>query len=153
MSAMSRLIVPIFLLCAAGTFTACAPTLVAQSTPPPGRIARLDAVDGFWGVKSYRMEITVGVALAVTCYRMGAPCEQLQVRSDDLKKVEAHAASLHTLERSHISGNQAPASGVVLVGKSPGTAKLFVKTKRGTREIAVTVVAPPEPARPARVAH
>jgi hypothetical protein len=157
--AMSRLVGAIYFLCAvstllvvAGGLTGCGPMLFAQSAPPPGRVARLDSVDGFWGVKSYRMEISVGVALAVTCHQ-GGPCEKLQVRSEDPKKVEAHTASLNTLERTGYSGNQAPSSGVVLVGKSPGTAKLFVKTKRGSREIAVTVVAPPDPSPAARVAR
>jgi hypothetical protein len=127
---MARMIGAIYLLCAAailmvlgGTMTGCGPTLIAQSAPPPGRVARLDSVDGFWGqTKYYRMEISVGVALAVTCNQIG-PCEKLQVRSDDPKKIEGHAASLQTLEQSHYTRNQAPSSGFVLVGKTPGTAK------------------------------
>jgi hypothetical protein len=156
---LERLVGAIYFLCVtavilvvAATATGCGPTLVAQSAPPPGRVARLDDVDGFWGLKYYRMEISQGVALAVTCYRMGAPCEKLQVRSDDPAKLEVHAASLHALEPSSYRGNQAPASGVVLVGKSPGSTKVHVRTRNKTREIVVTVVAPPTPAAPARLA-
>lgn len=40
----------------------CAPTLDARSAAPPGRSARLDPVKGFWGTKSYRVQVSTGVA-------------------------------------------------------------------------------------------
>ncbi len=132
-----------------GSLAACAPTLTAQSPAPPGRSARLDEVDGFWGVKSYRLELSEGVALAVSCYR-GGPCAKLDVISDDPRIAEVHAASLGTLQPSGLAG-QATTAAVVIVGKAPGTTKLHVRSEAGSREIAVTIVAPPSPSPPATV--
>ncbi len=121
----------------------CNPVLVAQSAAPPGRSARLDEVRGFWGIKGYRMELSQGVALALTCYQ-GGPCEKMSVVSDDPAIAEVRRASLGTLERSGIY-NQATAAAVVVVGKSPGTTTIRVRSKEGHRDIAVTVVPPPGP--------
>ena len=132
--------------------TGCGPMLSAQSPAPPGRSARLDAVNGFWGLKSYRVELSEGVALALTCYE-GGPCEKLVVTSDDPKIAEVHAASLGTLEPAGLV-NQQTASAVVLVGKSTGTTKLHVHTRSGRkREVAVTIIAPPRPSPSAAVAR
>jgi hypothetical protein len=123
---------------------ACNPVLVAQSAAPPGRSARLDEVRGFWGLQSYRMELSQGVALALTCYQ-GGPCERMAAASDNPGIAEVRRASLGTLERSGMYG-QATASAMVVVGKSPGTTQIRVRTKDGHRDIAVTVVPPPAPA-------
>jgi len=131
--------------------TACAPTLSAQSPAPPGRSARLDEVRGFWGIKSYRLELSQGVALAVTCYQTG-PCEQLSVISDDPKIAEVHAASLGTLQVNGFAG-QASTAAVVIVGKTPGLTRLHLHSKGGGREIAVKIIAPPEPTPAATVAR
>lgn len=119
----------------------CNPILVAQSAAPPGRSARLDEVSGFWGIKSYRMELSQGVALALTCYQ-GGPCEQLSVVSENPGIAEVRRASLGTLERSGLY-NRAPAAAVVVVGKAPGTTRIKVRSKDGQRDIVVTVVPPP----------
>ena len=122
---------------------ACNPVLVAQSAAPPGRSARLDEVRGFWGLQSYRMELSQGVALALTCYQ-GGPCEKLAITSDDPAIAEVRRASLGTLERSGFYG-QATAAALVVVGKAPGTTHIRVRSKDGHRDIAVTVVPPPGP--------
>ena len=129
---------------------ACGPTLIAQSTPPAGRVARLDPVTGFWGLKSYRLELSSGVAIALACYR-GAPCEHLDVRSDS-QNVEVRKASIGQLERNAFSGNAQPTSGFVVIGKTAGSANLIVRGSGKTRTVAVTVVAPPQPTPPATVA-
>lgn len=129
---------------------ACGPTLIAQSTPPAGRVARLDPVNGFWGLKSYRLELSSGVAIALACYR-GAPCEHLDVRSDS-QNVEVRKASIGQLERNAFSGNAQPTSGFVVIGKAPGPANLVVRGSGKTRLVAVNVVAPPQPTAPATVA-
>jgi hypothetical protein len=121
----------------------CNPVLVAQSAAPPGRSARLDEVRGFWGLKSYRMELSQGVALAVTCY-LGGPCEKMSVVSDDPGVAEVRRASFGQLERAGIY-NQATAAAAVIVGKSPGTTRVRVRSKEGHRDIIVTVVPPPGP--------
>jgi hypothetical protein len=121
----------------------CNPVLVAQSAAPPGRSARLDEVTGFWGIQGYRMELSQGVALALTCHR-GGPCEKMSVTSDDPAIAEVRRASLGTLERSGIYG-QATSAAVVIVGKSPGATRIRVRSKEGERDIAVTVVPPPGP--------
>ncbi len=139
-----------FLLCIA-LLAGCGPTLMAQSTAPAGRVARLDSVDGFWGLESYRMELSTGVAIALTCNR-GGPCEHMDVRSDSTN-VEVRKASIGRLERHAYSGNAIPASGFVLIGKQPGTAKVTVRTGKKSREVAVTVIAPPTPSPPSTVAR
>lgn len=141
---MSRasLVLVLALAAAAG----CHPTLSAQSLAPPGRAARLDTIDGFWGIKGYRLELSKGVALAVTCTH-GGPCGKLRVTSDDPAIAEIHDASFGVLQPSHggpyFPDNQATAAAFVVVGKSPGTTKIRVRTDDGGRTIAVTIVPPP----------
>jgi len=124
--------------------TACHPMLAAESTAPPGRSARLDAVNGFWGVKSYRLELSQGVALAVSC-TYGGPCEKLVATSDDTAIAELRAASLQALRPAGYMGNQQPASAVVVVGKAPGSTTIRLRSKDGDRDVRVTVVPPPTP--------
>jgi hypothetical protein len=142
---MPRLALAAVAAAAAGLALAagCSPVLVAQSAAPPGRSARLDEVTGFWGIKAYRMELSQGVALALTCYR-GGPCEKMSVVSDDPAIAEVRRASLGTLERSGMY-NQATSAAMVVVGKSPGTTQIHVRSKDGHRDITVTVVPPPGP--------
>ncbi|HEY5944676.1 MAG TPA: hypothetical protein VIV40_04265 [Kofleriaceae bacterium] len=122
---------------------ACNPYLTQQSVAPPGRTARLDPVNGFWGLKRYRLELSEGVALAVTC-NQGAPCEHTNVISDDPAIAEVRPASLAALEPVGLDST-APSSAFVVVGKAPGTTRLHVKTKDGKRDVVVTVIAPPGP--------
>jgi len=124
--------------------TACHPMLMAESTAPPGRSARLDAVNGFWGVKSYRLELSQGVALAVSC-TYGGQCEKLVATSDDTAIAEIRAASFEALRPAGYTGNQQPASAVVVVGKAPGTTTIRLRSKDGDRDLRVTVVPPPSP--------
>jgi hypothetical protein len=83
------------------------------------------------------------VALALTCYE-GGPCEKLSVISDDPAIAEVRRASLGRLERSGMYG-QATSAALVVVGKSPGTTRIRVRSKDGHRDIAVTVIPPPGP--------
>ena len=87
------------LLLAAALAAGCNPTLSAQSLAPPGRAARLDTIDGFWGIKGYRLELSKGVAIAVTCNH-GGPCGKLRVSSDDPSIAEVHDASFGVLQPS-----------------------------------------------------
>jgi len=130
-------------LAVAALATACAPTLSARSVPPPGRSARLDEVRGFWGIKSYRMELSEGVALAFACTQ-GGPCEKMTVTSDDPSIAEVRPASLSSLEPNGFYNQAAPAAAVV-VGKAAGTTHLHVRTRHGGRDIAVRIVPPPSP--------
>jgi len=125
---------------------ACNPYLQAESAQPPGRSARLDEVTGFWGtVKSYRLELSRGVAIAITC-RMGSPCEHMRAVSDNPAIAEVRAASLGVLEKHPINGeNTQTSSAMVIVGKSTGTTKIRVDSKEGHREIAVTIIGSPGP--------
>jgi hypothetical protein len=127
---------------------ACNPYLTQQSVAPPGRSARLDEVNGFWGLKRYRLEVSEGVALALTCYK-GGPCEKLKVVSDDPAIAEVRAASLAQLAATgYSSANQQPAAAFVVIGKAPGTTRVHVTASEGKRDVVVTVIGPP----PARVA-
>lgn len=121
----------------------CVPTLAAQSTAPPSRSARLDAIDGFWGPKGYRLELSQGVAIAVTCNK-GGPCEKLRLSSDDPAIAEVRMASLSRLEPVGGSGNQQTAAALVVVGKAPGSTTIRVRSADGGQDIHVTIVPQPE---------
>lgn len=129
--------------------TACNPQLVVESPAPPGRTARLDAVNGFWGVKSYRMEVTAGVAIAMTCDR-GGPCEHMKVVSDDPQIAEVRPASLSLLKPSPMPyasyRDQQTAAALVVIGRHPGKTTVRVTAEEGHREIEVEVVAAPQTA-------
>lgn len=126
--------------------TGCAPSLTAQSAAPPGRTARLDEVNGTWSVQSYRLELSSGIAIALTCYAF-SPCEKLVATSDDPKVAEVRAGSLGALERPSQSS-----AGMVIIGKAAGTTTVHVRSKAGTREIAVTIVPAPEASAQATIA-
>ncbi|MBA3458247.1 MAG: hypothetical protein H0T42_34515 [Deltaproteobacteria bacterium] len=120
----------------------CLPTLAAQSAAPPSRSARLDSIDGFWGPKGYRLELSQGVAIALTCNR-GGPCTKLRVTADDPSIAEVRQASLSRLEVVGLHGNQQQASALVVIGKAPGSTKIRVRTGDVGQDIHVTIVAPP----------
>ena len=124
----------------------CNPTLSAQSLAPPGRAARLDAVEGFWGIKSYKLELSRGIAIAVTC-NYGGPCAKLHVTSDDAAIAEVRDASFGVLQPSagptYEPSNQTTAAAFVVIGKAPGTTRLHVTTSDGGRTIKVTITPPP----------
>lgn len=121
----------------------CLPTLRAESTAPPGRIARLDAETGFWGIQHYRVELSQGVALAVSCEQLG-PCEHLTASSDNPAIAEVRPAALTALRPAGWA-NQQPAAAVVIIGKAPGNTAIRVDSKDGGRQIRVTIVRPPAP--------
>ena len=121
---------------------ACDPHLYQQSVAPPGRSARLDEVRGFWGLKHYRLEVSRGVALAITCTQAG-PCEKTKVTSEDPAIAEVRPASLSALEQLAFGPNQQPSSAFVVIGKAPGATRLHVSSKNGNRDVVVTVIAAP----------
>jgi len=120
----------------------CGPFLIQQSAPPPGRSARLDEVKNFWGLQHYRLEISEGVALALTCDDAG-PCANMKVVSENPGVAEVRPASLSALTPVGYTGAQQPAAAFVIVGKQPGETKIHLKEKSGERDVVVTVVAPP----------
>ena len=120
----------------------CVPTLAAQSAAPPSRSARLDAIEGFWGPKGYRLELSQGVAIAVTCNR-GGPCEKLRLSSDDPAIAEVRMGALSKLEPAGFTSNQQTAAALVVVGKLPGSTTIRVRSADGGQDIHVTIVAPP----------
>jgi DNA-binding NtrC family response regulator len=122
--------------------TGCLPSLVAESSPPPGRAARLDVDTGFWGWKHYRLELSHGVAVAIGCEH-GGPCAGLVATSDNPAVAEVRAASLTALRPAGFEGNRQPAATLVIVGKAPGSTTIRVRTKDGGRDLPVTVVAAP----------
>lgn len=120
----------------------CLPSLAAQSAAPPGRAARLDEDVTFWGTRHYRLELSQGVALAISCHD-GGPCEKLVATSDNPAIAEVRAASLTALQPAGYRGNQQSAAAVVVVGKAPGTTTIRLRSKTGGRDVPVAVVAPP----------
>lgn len=122
---------------------ACNPYVYQQSVAPPGRSARLDRVDGFWGLKRYRLEVSQGVAVALTC-QQGGTCEKVHVVSENPAIAEVRPASLSALESVGYGGPQQPSSAFVVLGRGAGVTKLHVTTaNKGKRDIDVTVIAPP----------
>jgi hypothetical protein len=130
------------LLVAIAALGGCLPTLSAQSAAPPSRSARLDAIDGFWGPKGYRLELSQGVAIAMTCNK-GGPCSKLRLSSDDPSIAEVRMGSLSKLEIVGYGGNQQTSSALVVVGKAPGSTTIRVRTAGGGQDIHVTIVPPP----------
>ena len=142
---MKRARLALATLATLASVAACDPYLYQRSVAPPGRSARLDEVTGFWGnIKHYRLEVSEGVALAMTC-NLGAPCEKLKVTSDDPSVAEVRPASLASLESVGYAtaAQQLPSSAFVIVGKQPGTTRIRVSAKEGSREVRVSVIAPP----------
>jgi hypothetical protein len=127
----------------AAALAACNPHLYAESAAPPGRSARLDEVSGFWDVRSYKLELSAGAAIAISC-TLGTPCNHMQVSSDAPGIAEVRLASLDVLRGGGYRTAQ-PAAAFVVVGKAAGTTELHVRSGDHSREIAVTVV--PQPAR------
>jgi hypothetical protein len=130
---------------------ACNPTLTVQSPQPPGRTARVDPVDGFWGTKYYRAELSQGIAIALTCNR-GAPCEHMHVVSDDPAIAEVRPASLGVLEHNVGYGEQTAAAFVV-IGKTPGATTIRVTAAQGSRRLTVRVIPQPAPTNPLAAAR
>ncbi|HSD87862.1 MAG TPA: hypothetical protein VLB44_10125 [Kofleriaceae bacterium] len=124
--------------------TACNPYLYQASAPPPGRTARLDPVEGFWGnIIRYRLAVSEGVAVAITCEH-GSTCEKMKVVSDNPAIAEVRMASLSTLEHQTVYGrDQQPTAAFVVVGKAPGATRIRVTASTGSRSVTVTVDAPP----------
>jgi hypothetical protein len=119
-----------FVLVAA--LAACNPDLSQLSVAPPGRSARLDEVQHAWHAKTYRIEVSRGVALAIDCTYSG-PCEHLHVVSDDPAIAEVRSASLGVLQRAGFT-NQQPAAAVVVIGKAPGKTRLHLAAA-STRDV------------------
>lgn len=131
------------LLLVAALAAGCLPTLAAQSAAPPSRSARLDANTGFWGTPiSYRLELSQGVAIAMTCSR-GGPCAKVRATADDPSIAEVRMGALSKLELAGMHGNQQTAASLVVVGKAPGATTIRVRTADGGQNIHVTIVAPP----------
>ena len=126
--------------------TACNPMLYQASAPPPARAARLDPVTNWLGVtKRYRLELSEGVAVAMRC-EQGGPCEHMAVVSENPQIAEVRIASLSQLQTSPYGGSsyqQQPLAALVVVGKAPGSTKLHVSTKEGSRLVTVTVIEAP----------
>jgi hypothetical protein len=123
--------------------SACNPYLQAQSAAPPGRTARMDEVNGFWKLQYYRLELSQGVAFALTC-NQGGPCEHAKIVSEDPAIAEARPASLAVLEKSGLYGSQT-STAMVIVGKAPGKTWLHLTSEQGHRDVLVTIVPPPGP--------
>jgi hypothetical protein len=138
------LVVALFGLFGLFGLSACNPNLYVESPQPPGRSARVDEVSNFWGLQYYRMELSTGVAIALTC-SSGAPCEHMKVVSDDPSIAEIRLASLGVLKASpyNLDHRQQTEAGLVVVGKAPGKTTLRVTAAQGHREVVVTVIPPP----------
>lgn len=136
-------LIPLALCLLAG----CPPALTAQSTAPPSRTARLDPIHGFWTITGYRLELSQGVAIAISC-SSGRPCAKLRATSDDPTIVEVREASLAQLEQQGTAFvprvyDRQTMSALVAIGKTPGKTTVRVQSADGDREVYVTVAPPP----------
>jgi len=121
---------------------ACNPYLAQHTTAPPGRTANLEEVSGFWALDHYKLEISRGVAVTLTCRHSG-PCRKLEVTSEDSSIVDVRMGSLAALRAfGPFLEQKRQAAAFVIVGKTPGKTKLRVRAKGGNRAIHVTVVEP-----------
>jgi hypothetical protein len=94
--------------------------------------------------KRYRLEVSEGVAVAVKCEH-GGPCEKMKISSENPAIAEVRMATLSALQQvgyPHSMMQQPPAAFVV-VGKAPGSTKLHISAKGGSRVVTVNVVAAP----------
>jgi len=140
----------LFAALAVASLAACDPLLVAQTPSPPGRTARLDAVQTFWGIDHYTLTLSQGVAFALTCEH-GGPCKDVKVTSENAAIAEPRRGSLARLAGAHATYatnandfmNRQTVETTVIVGRSVGTTRVHVKTADGARMIEVTVVPPP----------
>lgn len=156
---MNRLIAFIYAVCAVAFLvwaSGCGPILSAQSLPPPGRTAALQENDGH-----YDLELSQGVAIAVTCYHDGA-CQNVVVSTEDEHVADVKGASVgaNTLgagvaavDRPTLRYSTATTSGFVIIGKNPGKTKVKVKTSKGDKTIRVNIIPPPVVGATAVVAH
>src|SRR5262249_46420021 len=94
-------------------------------------------------IKSYRLELSQGVALAISCTQ-GGPCEHMTAVSEDAAVADVRPASLGALRPSSMTNVQT-ATAFVVIGKAPGTTRVHVRAGKHTRDVAVTVVAPGAP--------
>ncbi|HLL21003.1 MAG TPA: hypothetical protein VK427_02680, partial [Kofleriaceae bacterium] len=127
--------------------SACGPYLIAQSTPPPGRVASLER-DG----DEYDLQLTQGVAIAVSCDDH-SPCKDVVVSTEDAAIADVKGAAFGTLERDPYLLDAAAPAGVVVIGKAPGKTRVKVKSSGGTKTIDVTVIRPPMTGEPATIAR
>ena len=122
---------------------ACNPILSVESPAPPGRSARMDEVKNFWGLQYYRMELSTGVALALTC-TAPSPCEHMKVVSDDPAIVEVRLASLGVLQKNPWGqSSQQTSAALVVVGRASGSTTVRVTSSDGDRDIHITVIPSP----------
>ena len=140
---MSRFAVSVLALIALASLPGCELFLDARSPSPPGRTARLDEVNGFWGLKGYRIEVSHGAALVIAC--VGDPCTRASVTSEDPAIAEVRHATLGALEHAWDGTHAAPGAFVV-IGKTPGATAIHVVSGKHRRDVPVTVLAPPGPA-------
>jgi hypothetical protein len=74
------------------------------------------------------------------------------VTSDNRAVADIRPASLGVLQPAGLT-NVATASGIVVVGRQPGTTHLHLHSSQGDRDIPIVVVPAPEHAAPAAVAR
>src|SRR5262249_15014392 len=119
--------------------TACAPHIAVVSPAPPNRIAALEP-------RTFQpdlLELSEGVAVAVHCWRSGAPCQAVHASVADPHVAGVHIAHVSALAGSYI--RETNATGLVVVGLSPGTTTLHVEAEGHSTDYDVQIT--PIPAR------
>jgi len=135
---------------ARGRGRVCNPILLAESPAPPGRSARLDPVEGFWAVKSYRLELSQGAAkFAVSCSR-GA---SVRAHDGDVRQPGESPRSARprwrVLRAEHLRlwrRRAARGGGRHRRQGRRATTQLHVHAEQGDRDVAVTIIPQPAPA-------
>jgi hypothetical protein len=125
----------LFLLCAFA-LSGCV-RLSAVTTPPPTRTAALDDYNE-------TIEVSAGAALGFECWHSdfwtAAPCPNATARTDDPNTARVYPAYIDQLVPDYRRRSMSEQVGFVVVGISPGTTVLRIKTDGTEDEYLVKVV-------------
>lgn len=111
--------------------------LSAVTTPPPTRTANLND-------DAETIEVSAGAALGFECWHntfWGAgPCQNATARTDDPNTARVYPAYIDQLVPDYRQRSKSEQVGFVIVGLSPGTTLLRIKTDGTEDEYVVKVV-------------
>jgi hypothetical protein len=110
----------------------CGPTLTLMTTAPPNRVVTVDRARD-------RLELSEGVAVAIDCYRWGAPCQDMRAVSSSPDVAGVYPAHMPRVVSTGYNGDTNTTT-LALVGLKPGNTTLRVWSEGYTRDYAVTVL-------------
>jgi hypothetical protein len=112
--------------------TGCETRLNALTSPPPGAV-------GVYDDSEQRVELSPGVALAISCVHTSGPCSGLQVEVDDPAIAGARVAFVDDLSYSGEAQGEVPTAAFVVYATRPGTTVLRLRGDGVSEELEVVV--------------